>query len=254
MTVRPPGVRPGPAAASALVWWCAASLLAWVALLGMVLSRTGLAQDDSPVLGWLVGHRSSLATTLLAAVSGTPLDAAATLVAGGLAGVIALRARSVWPVLTLAGAVGGAVVLAELVKVLVHRSRPPVATMLGTPETGSGFPSAHTLVFTALAGAAALVVWRATGSRPVRALAVTVAVVASVVMGISRLYLGDHWLTDVLASYALAAALLTAIALLTAPGTVRDRWVAVVPRRRPAVPPGLPGDRPADPTSTGPVR
>jgi undecaprenyl-diphosphatase len=227
-----------------------ASLLCWVALLGMVLTREGLAEDDSAVLGWLVGHRSTLATTLLAAVSGTPVDAAAVLVAGGLAGVIAFRARSVWPALTLAGAVGGAVVLAELVKVVVHRSRPPVATMLGTPETGSGFPSAHTLVLTALAAAAALVVWRATGSRPVRVLAITAAVVASAAMGVSRLYLGDHWLTDVLASYALAAALLTAVAVLTAPGTVRDRWVAALPHRRPAVPPGPS----ADLSSAGPVR
>jgi membrane-associated phospholipid phosphatase len=250
MTVRPPRVRRGAATAPALVWWCLASLLCWVALLGMVLTRKGLAEDDSPVLGWLVGHRSNLATTLLAAVSGTPVDAAAVLVAGGLAGVIALRARSVWPALTLAAAVGGAVVLAELVKVVVHRSRPPVATMLGTPETGSGFPSAHTLVLTALAGAAALVIWRATNSRPVRVLAVTVAVVVSAAMGVSRLYLGDHWLTDVLASYALAAALLTAVAVLTAPGRVRDRWVATLPRRRAAASP----DPLAGPSSARPVR
>jgi membrane-associated phospholipid phosphatase len=249
MTARSPRMFRGAATAPALVWWCAASLLCWVALLGMVLTRQGLAEDDSPVLRWLVGHRSGSATTLLAAVSGTPLDAAAVLVAGGLAGVIAIRARSVWPALTLAASVGGAAVLAELVKVVVHRSRPPVATMLGTPETGSGFPSAHTLVLTALAGAAALVVWRATGSRPVRGLAVTVAVVASVVMGVSRLYLGDHWLTDVLASYALAGALLAAVAVLTAPGAVRDRWTAALPGRRAAVPPGpLVG-----PSSPGPV-
>ena len=250
MTVLPPRTHRGAGTAPALVWWCAASLLCWVALLGMVLTRQGLAEDDSPVLGWLAGHRSGPATTLLAAVSGTPMDAAAVVVAGGLAGVMAVRTRSVWPALTLAASVGGAVVLAELVKVVVHRSRPPVAMMLGTPETGSGFPSAHTLVLTALAGAAALVVWRATGSRPVRALAVTVAVAASAVMGISRLYLGDHWLTDVLASYALAGALLAAVAVLTAPGAVRDRWVAALPRRRPAVPPGPP----VGPSSAGPVR
>jgi undecaprenyl-diphosphatase len=240
MTVRPHPVHRGVATAPALVWWCAASLLCWLALLGMVLTRQGLAEDDSPVLGWLVGHRSGPATTLLTAVSGTPLDAAAAVVAGGLAGVIAIRTRSVWPALTLAASVGGAVVLAELVKVVVHRSRPPVATMLGTPESGAGFPSAHTLVLTALAGAAALVVWRATGSRPVRALAVTVALVGSAVMGVSRLYLGDHWLTDVLASYALAGALLAAVAVLTAPGAIRDRWVAALPRHRPTGPRGGP--------------
>jgi undecaprenyl-diphosphatase len=88
--------------------------------------------------------------------------------------------------------------------------------MLGVPESGSGFPSAHTLVFTALAGAAALVAWRATASMGMRALAVSAAAVASAAMGASRLYLGDHWFTDVLASYALAGAVLAAVAALTA--------------------------------------
>jgi membrane-associated phospholipid phosphatase len=46
---------------------------------------------------------------------------------------------------------------------------------------------------------------------------VTAAVVASAVMGASRLYLGDHWFTDVLASYALAGLVLTGIAAAVRP-------------------------------------
>jgi membrane-associated phospholipid phosphatase len=113
--------------------------------------------------------------------------------------------------------VAGAVLLAELVKVVVGRARPATATMLGVPESGPGFPSAHTLVFTALAGAVALVVWRTTSSVGVRAVAVTGAAVTSAAMGASRLYLGDHWFTDVLSSYVLAGVLLTAVAAVVRP-------------------------------------
>jgi membrane-associated phospholipid phosphatase len=131
--------------------------------------------------------------------------------------VVAVRTRSVRPLLILGASVAGAVVLAELVKTLVGRARPAADVMLGPPETGSGFPSAHTLVFSALAGAVALVVWRATASALLRTAAVGVATAAALAMGVSRLYLGDHWSTDVLASYALAGAVLAAVAALSSP-------------------------------------
>ncbi|MCW2510697.1 MAG: hypothetical protein JWP68_3845 [Modestobacter sp.] len=195
----------------------AALLLVWGAVLGMVLSHEGLAEGDASVLGWVVRHRSGGLTAVFEAISSTPLDGAAAVLAAGLVALVAVRARSVRPVLVLGGAVAGAVLLAELIKTVVGRARPATATMLGVPESGSGFPSAHTLVFTALAGAVALVVWRATASLGARAVAVTVAAVASAAMGASRLYLGDHWFTDVLASYALAGAVLAAVAAVVRP-------------------------------------
>jgi membrane-associated phospholipid phosphatase len=199
------------------VWWSAGLLVLWGVVLGMVLTRAGLAEADGPVLHWLVRHRSDPLTTVFELVSGTVLDGAAALLAGAVVLLVAVRSRSVRPLLTLAGAVGGAVVLAEGLKAVVGRARPATGTMLGVPETGSGFPSAHTLVLTALAGATALVVWRATASRAVRVAVVVFALVASAAMGASRLYLGDHWLTDVLASYLLAGLVLTVTAALTPP-------------------------------------
>jgi undecaprenyl-diphosphatase len=195
---------------------CGVLLLLWVAVLRMALTGQGLAEDDHPVLSWLVGHRTGALDGVFEAVSSTPVDGAVALLGGALVLLVAVRARTVRPLATLAAAVAGAVVLAELVKALVARPRPAPAVMLGVPETGSGFPSAHTLVFTALVGAVALVVWRAGSAPAVRSGAVALAVLASAVMGASRLYLGDHWLTDVLASYALAGVVLTAVAALTA--------------------------------------
>jgi membrane-associated phospholipid phosphatase len=208
--------RPG-----ALLWWASgALLLGWAGLLGMVLAHEGLAEDDAPLLGWLVDHRNGVLTGIFEATSSTALDGGAAVLAAGLVVLLAVRARSVRPVLVLGAAVAGAVLLAELVKSVVGRARPTTATMLGVPESGPGFPSAHTLVFTALAGAVALVVWRTTAARGVRTGTVAVAAVASVAMGASRLYLGDHWFTDVLSSYALAGVVLTAVAALVRPALV----------------------------------
>lgn len=205
-------VRPVPPA----VLWFAASLLTWAALLGMVLTREGLAENDGPLLGWLVQHRGPGWTGAMEAVS-SPV-AATVVPAAALTATLAvgLMARVWRPLATLVLAMGGAGATGLLLKELVRRARPPVATMLGVPETGWAFPSNHTLLTSALAGALVLIVWRATRSAVTRAAALAVGVLAALLMGVSRLYVGDHWLTDVLASYAVAGIVLAAVAWATA--------------------------------------
>jgi hypothetical protein len=198
-------------------WWCCGALAAvWVALTWMVLAHEGLARADAPVLRWFVAHRSVTSTGVLEAVSSTPVDGAAAVLAAAAVLLVAVRTRSLWPLLVLGAAVGASVVLAETVKLVVGRARPAPATMLGNPESGPGFPSAHTLVITALAGAAALVLWQVVRATSARVLIVGAAVGVAGAMGVSRLYLGDHWLTDVLASYALAGVVLAAVAAISA--------------------------------------
>jgi undecaprenyl-diphosphatase len=66
----------------------------------------------------------------------------------------------------------------------------------------------------ALLGAVVLIGWRRSSSGPVRAVTVVTAAAAALLMGFSRMYLGDHWLTDVLASYALAVSVLAGTAVV----------------------------------------
>jgi len=196
--------------------WFAASLLTWTALLGMVLSREGLAEDDGPLLGWLVQHRGPGWTAVMEAVS-SPV-ASVVVPAAALTATLAvgLVARVWRPLTTVVLAMGGAGASGLVLKELVRRARPPVATMLGVPETGWGFPSNHTLMTSALAGALVLIAWRATRRPGARAAALAAGVLAALLMGASRLYVGDHWFTDVLASYAVAGVVLAAVAWTTA--------------------------------------
>jgi undecaprenyl-diphosphatase len=223
-------VRPVPPA----ILWFAASLLTWVGLLGMVLTREGLAEDDGPLLGWLVRHRSPAWTGLMEAIS-SPL-ASTVVPAAALTATLAvgLLSRAWRPLLTVVLATGGAAVSGFVLKDLVQRARPPVATMLGVPETGWGFPSNHTLVTSALAGAVVLIVWRATPRRGPRTVALAVGVTAALLMGMSRLYVGDHWLTDVLAAYAVAGAVVAAVAWVTGP-FLPTVMTAVAHRTRPTI-------------------
>lgn len=165
------------------------------------------AGADSGTLRWFLDHRTPWATHLATALSTvfapTWVAIAALVVAIGLVrrdGRLDRGAR-------VLGAVVIAGALAEVFKVAVDRLRPPAVDQLGSPEAAMSFPSGHVTGTCALLLAAALTV---SPTRSARAAAITIAAVLSLSVAVSRLYLGAHWLTDVLASLAVAVAAVVA--------------------------------------------
>lgn len=108
-----------------------------------------------------------------------------------------------------AAAMGAAAVLTVLVKHLVERHRPPAAFVLGPVDNGYSFPSGHTLFSSVFFGMVVmLLVWPA-ANRGMRSIAVIGAVLASLAVGASRVYLGYHWTTDVIAAWVVAVGVIT---------------------------------------------
>jgi undecaprenyl-diphosphatase len=95
---------------------------------------------------------------------------------------------------------------ATLTKLIVHRPRPSVDLVHVFREIpNSGFPSGHVLTFTALCGFFAFLAytllkpsWERTG------MLVAFAVLA-ILMGLSRIYEGQHWFSDVMGAYLLGS-------------------------------------------------
>jgi undecaprenyl-diphosphatase len=109
-----------------------------------------------------------------------------------------IRKRQVAGVFALG--VGGALLLNDSFKVYFHRARPAVPWAIGDEQTFS-FPSGHSLFSILLYGLIAytLVSRR---SRPLHRAATMVGAASLVAgIGLSRIYLGMHWPTDVLAGY-----------------------------------------------------
>jgi membrane protein DedA with SNARE-associated domain/membrane-associated phospholipid phosphatase len=187
-----------------------------------VVGRDEMALVDPKVTSWVVGHRMSALTVVLNVL--TWLGSIGVIVPLGLAlgGWFLLRRRDWRPLAMLAVTVGGAVATFHIVKPIVGRPRPPASLWIGH-YTGAAFPSGHaTQAVSFYAMAAILVATRASIRR--RALTWALAAAVVLIVGFSRLYLGAHWLTDVLGGYAIAVtwvALVAAVRLGTS-GAQRD--------------------------------
>ena len=207
-SVRPWRLRTG-AAASVLALSVATT--AW--LLDGVRSGRDLSLWDGPTLRWMVAHRDPVATTVLTDVSALGTDSILLIVA--ILAIVLFAVRRRWTeALLLAFALVSAETISRTMKQVVNRARPPAALVLGPVETNLSFPSGHTIGAAAFSLALAYLWWRARRG-PFRAwLGLGIALILTVSMAISRLYLADHWLTDVLASTALAFGVIAVVAVL----------------------------------------
>ncbi|MGJ7440780.1 phosphatase PAP2 family protein [Aquipuribacter sp. MA13-6] len=124
---------------------------------------------------------------------------------------LALLWRSWSPVVLMLAATAGSLAMTSVGKVVVARDRPDVELAVPPFETSAAFPSGHALNATVIAGVVAyLLILRARSVR-VGVLVVVLAVTHAVLMGLSRVYLGHHWVTDVVVAWFLGAAWLALV-------------------------------------------
>ena len=176
-----------------------------------VIGHNGMATDDPQWLRFVTDHRTGWLLHLARAV--TAVGAVGVLGVLAIVAAVVLWLRGARLALAIAPAVALAVAgaCAAMGKQLVGRSRPPIGMRL-VSDSEASFPSGHTTdstaLFVALALVLAVVVLR---SPRMRALIVTGAVALAGAVGASRLELGAHWPTDVIAGHALGLAVAVAI-------------------------------------------
>jgi membrane-associated phospholipid phosphatase len=160
-----------------------------------VIARGPLTDLDHPVERFAVTHRSIAMTDvmrLLSDVGSTSFLFPIVLIA---VVYFVFRDRAWKPPAVLAAAFISDILLQDVVKAVVGRHRPPLSQMIGR-YPGASFPSGHTTQSLVVYGMIALLLIR-THPRWPRVAVLLPAVCLVLLIGISRVYLGAHWPTDV---------------------------------------------------------
>ena len=155
------------------------------------------------------------------------LDAlvASTTDIGGLIGVVILTllavgllclARKYRAVVQLLIGVGGAGLMNVLLKNMFERARPDLWQWL-VHESSYSFPSGHAMASSALAMSVVLILWHTRW----RWGAVAAAALYTVYVGLTRLYLGVHYPSDIIGAWIISAAWVVLASMVI--GTIKPR-------------------------------
>lgn len=119
-------------------------------------------------------------------------------------GFLIMMGKRLSAVLLVAGLAGG-VVLSEGLKAVFERERPPAPFQV-VETLNASFPSGHALLATVFYLTLGVMLTQAFPRRRFKAYALGVGVILALMVGVTRVYLGAHWATDVIAGWCVGAA------------------------------------------------
>lgn len=196
-------------------------LVAFLVILDSVREGDGVSAIDKPIQGWLEGMRSPALTVVMATIAtvfgpiALPIIVLVTVVWWGFA------AKHAWRPLLLAGGMIVGVVTVQILAPVIGRGRPPVDEMLIGPDHTSSFPSGHVMGATDFLLITTYLVFSRRQNPVSAVIALIVASVLAIATGASRVYLGYHWPTDVLAAMSLSLVVLGGVIAVDTWRTVR---------------------------------
>jgi undecaprenyl-diphosphatase len=195
----------------------AAVLFIWLA--GVVWRGQADHLDDR-VLHWFVAHRTAWWTGFFVSVTALGSKTIILILGIGLCAALLLARRTGMAAALVASVLGGTI-LSTALKMVFQRPRPPLAVRL-TENVSYAFPSGHTISAYAFFVTIALLAASHVPGRPLRIFLVTYALGVGALVAISRLYVGAHYLSDVVGGALLGTA--WAVSVVIAEHVWRHRW------------------------------
>jgi len=169
-------------------------------ILYFVFARQESVSFDALAVNYLAAHRAHRVTSamlIISFVGDEPFLAGLTLV-----GCLWWRSDGHRPLLLLVGGYLGVWILESSLKAALGRPRPPVAYMAAI-ASGGAFPSGHAAMAATVYATIAYLAARTLCARALRLCIWSSATMFVLAVGVSRVYLGVHWPTDVLGGWSL---------------------------------------------------
>lgn len=191
-----------------------AALGVFLVLIGIFAYVAKQVQDgdtltrDTQILLAINSHSSSFYDTAALAITYTG-NILSVVIISILLGIWLYKRRQKYPIVQVAFALGGAIIANALLKLLFQRERPELWQLM-THESTYSFPSGHALITAAFAVTVVIISWK---SR-FKWFIIAIASLYTLSVGLSRLYLGVHYPTDVVAGWCLGAAWAIVVALI----------------------------------------
>ncbi|MEP6528212.1 MAG: phosphatase PAP2 family protein [Nocardioidaceae bacterium] len=207
------------------------ALLVWLLMCGLgyllthPLTDAGFTHWEGGLDRWFAGHRTAGWNTMTNAAS-VAGDTPAAIGMSVLAFVVLRLVLHRWrEAVLLAVSMVGEVAIFAATAAVVGRHRPTVKHLDGSPPTSS-FPSGHTAASTTLYGVLAVIVIIYAGRAIWGTLAVTAGALIVLSIGVSRLYRGMHYPSDVVGGILLGLLWITATTLVVLHGNSRSKRAA----------------------------
>ncbi|PWW33967.1 MULTISPECIES: phosphatase PAP2 family protein [Paenibacillus] len=180
----------------------AALSLAIFAIIALSISDNQIHRFDDTLITWIQGMESPSMTRWMELFtwigSGLPV-VAITLISMIVLYVFLGHRREL---LFLGCVIAGSAILNTLLKLVFQRARPTIHRII--EATGYSFPSGHSMTAFSLYGGLAFLIWKHVPTTVGRIAIIVVSAAFILTIGMSRIYLGVHYPSDVVGGYFLS--------------------------------------------------
>ncbi|MFD2614291.1 phosphatase PAP2 family protein [Paenibacillus gansuensis] len=198
-STRKPSLHPGPktklTAALLVSFACAAVFI----MLALLIDRPSLYRFDHAVIEAVQGTEAPWLTEIMKGFtfigSGGSVALITLVAAVALYYVLGHRRE----LILLLGTAAGSALLNTILKVAFRRTRPDINRLIEI--TGYSFPSGHSMAAFTLYGVITYLLWKHAVSVWLRVLIVGISAVMIAGIGVSRIYLGVHYPSDVVGGF-----------------------------------------------------
>ena len=176
-----------------------------------VVEADGVAGLDQPVLDQAVALRSAGLDAWVTRFTDLGGPVLMPILAAVVTVALAVLWRSRTPLVLMVLAAAGSLAMTAAGKGFIGRARPPQWEAVPPFESSPSFPSGHTLNATVLTGVVVYLLLRRQSAVWARVLTVVLGASFMLLMGLSRVFLGHHWMTDVVAGWLLGLGWVVAV-------------------------------------------